>query len=129
MDDLERIKALTARYFDLLYFGDTDLVDVCFLPEATVNSIENNRVVSIDMDGFRARLKGRPSPASINEQRIDALKVIEIESPTTALLKVEVRILGDRYHDYLSLMKIDDNWKIISKVFHRFEIQQQSTTR
>lgn len=128
MDDWQKINVLTAKYFDLLYFGDTSLINVCFLPEATVNSIENNQVVSIDMKGFRARLKGRPSPASIKEERIDTLKLIEIESPTTALVKVEVRILGGRYHDYLSLMKIDDDWKIISKVFHRFEIQQQSTT-
>ncbi len=99
---------------------DTDLVDVCFLLDATVNSIEDNQVVSIDMDGFKARLKGRPSPSSINENRIDALKLIEIESPSTALMKVEVQILGGRYHDYLVLMKHSDEWKIITKVFHRF---------
>ncbi len=127
MDELSRINALTTEYFDLLYFGDTSLVDVCFFPEATVNSIENNRVVSIDMNGFKARLKGRPPPASIHEERIDRLKLIEIESPTTALVKVEVRILGNRYHDYLTLMKIEDNWKIISKVFHRFEHPQPVT--
>ncbi len=122
MNELEPISELTRKYFDLLYFGDTDLVDVCFFPEATVNSIENDTVVSIDMDGFKARLKGRPSPSSINEERIDALKLIEIESPTSALIKVEVRILGGRYHDYLTLMKCGNDWKIISKVFHRFEI-------
>ncbi len=120
MDDLKKIRELAARYFDLLYFADTDLVDVCFLPDATVNSIEDNQVVSIDMDGFKARLKGRPSPSSINENRIDALKLIEIESPSTALMKVEVQILGGRYHDYLVLLKHSDEWKIITKVFHRF---------
>lgn len=120
MDELNQIRQLAIKYFDLLYFADVDLIKECFWSEATVNSIESDQIVSIDMDGFAMRLKGRNSPSSINEARIDALKFIEIESPTTALLKVEVQILGDRYHDYLTLMKRSGEWKIITKVFHRF---------
>ncbi len=122
MEQESNIDQLITKYFDLLYFGDTSLIDDCFFPEATVNSVENDEVISINMDGFRARLESRASPSSIDEERIDTLKLIEFESPTTALAKVEVRILGGRYHDYLALMKRGEDWKIISKVFHRFEI-------
>ena len=59
MNELKCIEELVAKYCDLLYFGDTSLIDSCFFPEATVNSIENDEVVSIDIDGFRARLRGR----------------------------------------------------------------------
>ncbi len=121
MNELRKIEALAAKYFDLLYFGDTTLIGVCFWPQATVNSVDSGQIISIDMDGFADRLKGRPAPSSIGENRIDALKLIEFESPTTALLKVEVQILGDRYHDYLTLMKCSDEWKIICKIFHRFQ--------
>ncbi|MDE0094860.1 MAG: nuclear transport factor 2 family protein [Gammaproteobacteria bacterium] len=120
MNELKEIEALVAKYFDLLYFGDTSLISECFWPQATVNSVESGQVISIDMNGFADRLEGRPAPSSIDENRINALKLIELESPTTALLKVEVQILGDRYHDYLTLMKCSDEWKIICKVFHRF---------
>ena len=121
MNELKQIEALIAKYFDLLYFGDVRLISTCFWPQASVNSVESGQIISIGMDGFADRLKGRPSPSSINENRIDALKLIELESPTTALIKVEVQILGDRYHDYLNLMKCNDEWKIICKVFHRFQ--------
>lgn len=119
--DLEQIQQLLNHYFDLLYFGKTDLIPTCFWPVATVNSVENDQIVSIDMEGFNERLLGRQSPSSINERRIDTLKLIDFESPTTAMVKVEVQILGEKYHDYLTLTKCCDEWKIISKVFHRFK--------
>ena len=119
-DDLVKIEKLIVNYFDLLYFADTDLIEKCFFSEATVNSVEQERLVSIDMERFAARISARPSPSSIEEHREDTLKFIEIESPSTALVKVEVNILGDRYHDYLTLMKQGGDWKIITKVFHKF---------
>lgn len=119
-DDLAKIEKLVVNYFDLLYFADADLIEKCFFSEATVNSVEQGRLVSIDMEGFAARISSRPSPSSIEEHREDTLKSIEIESPSTAMVKVEVNILGDRYHDYLTLMKQGGDWKIITKVFHKF---------
>ncbi len=118
--NFEKIENLAAKYFDLLYFADTGLIDECFFAEAGVYSIEQDQLVSIDMAGFATRISSRQAPSSIDEPRNDVIKMIEIESPTTALLKVEVNILGDRYHDYLILMKRDNQWKIITKAFHRF---------
>ena len=107
LDDQNRIEDLTAKYCDLLYFGDVDLIPVCFHDEA------------IDMAVFLERIRDRPSPASIDEPRNDIVHMIDQFSPTTAMVKVEVSILGDRFYDYLTLMKRAGTWKIISKVFHR----------
>ena len=119
-DDLAKIEKLVVNYFDLLYFADADLIEKCFFSEATVNSVEQGCLESIDMEGFAARISARPAPSSIKEHREDTLKSIEIESPSTAMVKVEVNILGDRYHDYLTLMKQGSEWRIITKVFHKF---------
>ena len=117
--DFEKIEYLAAKYFDLLYFADTGLIDECFFAEAGVYSIEQGQLGSIDMVGFATRISSRPAPSSIDEPRTDVIKMIEIESPTTALLKVEVNILGDRYPDYLILIKRDSQWKLITKACHR----------
>ncbi len=103
---------------DLLYNGDTNLIETVFLPEATVNSVTNGKIVSIDLVGFRERVAGRQSPDSIGEKRDDKIVMIDLSSPTTAMAKVECMILKNHYLDYLSLLKVSEKWGIISKVFH-----------
>ena len=117
-NNILQIENVLRRYLDLLYNGDTNLIETVFLPEATVNSVTNGKIVSIDMVGFRERIAGRQSPESIGEKRDDKIIMIDISSPTTAMAKVECMISKKRYIDYLSLIKFSCKWGIISKVFH-----------
>ena len=117
-DNILQIKNVLRRYLDLLYNGDTNLIETVFLPEATVNSVADGKIVSIDMVGFRERIAGRQSPASIGEKRVDKIIMVDISSPTTAMAKVECMILKNQYTDYLSFIKVSGKWGIISKVFH-----------
>ena len=117
-DNILQIENVLRRYLDLLYNGDTNLIETVFLPEATVNSVADGKIVSIDMVGFRERIAGRQSPASIGEKRDDKIIMVDISSPTTAMAKVECMILKNQYTDYLSFIKVSGKWGIISKVFH-----------
>ena len=117
-DYILQIENVLRRYLDLLYNGDTNLIETVFLPEATVNSVADGKIVSIDMVGFRERIAGRQSPASIGEKRDDKIIMVDISSPTTAMAKVECMILKNQYTDYLSFIKVSGKWRIISKVFH-----------
>ena len=117
-DNILQIENVLSRYLDLLYNGDTNLIETVFLPEATVNSVADGKIVSIDMVGFRERIAGRQSPASIGEKRYDKIIMVDISSPTTAMAKVECMILKNQYTDYLSFIKVSGKWGIISKVFH-----------
>ena len=117
-ENILQIENVLRRYLDLLYNGDTNLIETVFLPEATVNSVADGKIVSIDMVGFRERIAGRQSPASIREKREDKIIMVDISSPTTAMAKVECMILKNQYTDYLSFIKVSGKWGIISKVFH-----------
>ena len=117
-DNILQIENVLRRYLDLLYNGDTNLIETVFLPEATVNSVADGKIVSIDMVGFRERIAGRQSPAIIGEKRDDKIVMIDVSSPTTAMAKVECMILKNQYTDYLSFIKVSGKWRIISKVFH-----------
>lgn len=50
--------------------------------------------------------------------RLDILAI----APTAAVVRVDMEndVIGASFHDYLSLLKIDGQWKIISKVFQRY---------
>lgn len=118
-NDYSEIVAMLGKYFDLLYKGDTGLINQVFLPNAIVCSIVDGKVSSADMDQFHERIALRQSPESRNEARKDRILSIDISGPTTALAKVDLLILpGGLYTDYLSLLKSDNTWRIISKVFH-----------
>ena len=103
---------------DLLYKGDIGLIESVFFQEATVSSVSDGKIISINMDGFRERIATRSSPESVGEIRQDKIILIDISSPTTAIVKVECMILKNHYTDYLSLIKVSEKWGIISKVFH-----------
>ena len=117
-DDLVKIENIIRIYLDLLYKGDVDLIKSVFHQEATVSSISDGKIISINMEGFRKRVATRESPESISETRHDKIILIDISSPTTAIAKVECMILKNHYTDYLSFIKVSEKWGIISKVFH-----------
>tara|TARA_B100000929_G_scaffold115515_1_gene91648 strand:+ start:107 stop:499 length:393 start_codon:yes stop_codon:yes gene_type:complete len=117
-DDLVKIENIIRIYLDLLYKGNVDLIKSVFHHEATVSSISDGKIISINMEGFRKRVATRESPESISETRHDKIILIDISSPTTAIAKVECMILKNHYTDYLSFIKVSEKWGIISKVFH-----------
>ena len=116
--DLAEIENIIRIYLDLLYKGDVDLIKSVFHQEATVSSISEGKIISVNMEGFRKRVATRESPESIGETRHDKIILIDISSPTTAIAKVECMILKNHYTDYLSFIKVSEKWGIISKVFH-----------
>ena len=117
-DNLVKIEKVIKIYLDLLYKGDIGLIESVFFQEATVSSVSDGKIISINMDGFRERIATRSSPESVCETRQDKIIMIDISSPTTAIAKVECMILKNHYTDYLSLIKVSEKWGIISKVFH-----------
>jgi len=43
---------------------------------------------------------------------------IDFSGPTTAIAKVECQLPPRYFTDYLTLLKVDGRWQIISKTFH-----------
>ena len=50
---------------------------------------------------------------------------IESVGPVTAVARVECSIGAKRFDDVLTLVRIDDRWQIIAKVFH-YEFAEES---
>ena len=53
-DNLVKIENVIRIYLDLLYKGDIGLIESVFFQEATVSSVSDGKIISINMDGFRA---------------------------------------------------------------------------
>ena len=46
-DNIVQIENILRKYLDLLYNGDTNLIETVFLPAATVNSLTDGKIVSV----------------------------------------------------------------------------------
>ncbi len=55
-------------------------------------------------------------PAKDLKYRIDVLDV----AVTVAVVRIILEVPGTEFVDYHSLLKVDDQWKVISKVFHQY---------
>lgn len=112
-----------STYFDGLYHSDTDRLKQVFHPRAIYACATEGPLLYLGMDAYFPIVDQRPSPASRGETRRDRIVSIRFAGPATAFAHVECAIGPKRFTDFLSLVRVDNRWQIISKVFH-FDLDQ-----
>ncbi|MFZ6711467.1 nuclear transport factor 2 family protein [Undibacterium sp. TC9W] len=115
------IIAMLNRYFDGLYHSDTSILAQVFHPEAHYYCATEGNLLHLDMQQYFPVVDKRPAPASKNETRRDRIISLEMAGPVTAFARVECAIANKFFTDFLTLVKLDGRWQIVSKVFH-FEL-------
>jgi hypothetical protein len=76
------------------------------------------KFVEIEFEKYMDIVGGRSSPRSLRAERVDQLTSIQQSTSTTAFIVVSLPLAGKSYTDHLSLIKDDEPWQIISKVYH-----------
>ncbi|MFQ5760083.1 MAG: nuclear transport factor 2 family protein, partial [Acidiferrobacterales bacterium] len=61
---------------------------------------------------------GRPSPQSQSQERTGRVVLIDQSGPNSAVVKVQASVKPRDFVDYLTLLRLDGYWKIISKTYH-----------
>ena len=118
MDRFTEVSAALQPYFDGLYESDTRKLAQIFHPSAIYACATSGELLRLDMAEYFKAVDKRPSPASRKEVRRDAIVSIEFAGPVTAFVHARCAI-GPRYFtDFLTLIRVDGRWQIISKVFH-----------
>lgn len=113
----EQVQALLRDYFDALYRCDVDLLSRVFHPRAIYATADEAPPLLRSMEEYFPVVAARQSPASRGETRRDVIDAIEFAGENTAIARVRCSI-GDRdFVDFLSIIRCDDGWRIIAKVF------------
>lgn len=112
------ITAVMADYFDGLYFSDTDRLGRAFHPDAQYVCASDGTLTRLSMAEYFPIVQARPSPASRSEPRADRIISVEFAGPVTAVVRAECAIGQKRFTDFLTFIRLDDEWRIIAKVFH-----------
>lgn len=114
------IKATISDYFQGIYNGDSDKLENAFHLQALLfGDIKGEpyfKTVTDYIDG----VKSRKSPNDLGEDFKMEILSIEIMG-NMATVKAHVPMLGFNYYDFLSLNKINGDWKIVNKLFTHVE--------
>lgn len=113
--------AVVATYFDGLHFSDTGRLRQVFHPQAQYVCVTDGTLLYRTMAEYFPVVDARPSPASRGEARRDEILSIELAGPVTARVVLRCAIGTRLFTDFLTLIRLDGRWQVISKVFHYVE--------
>jgi Putative lumazine-binding len=116
--DFAAVTAVLVTYFDGLHDSDTGRLAQVFHPMAHYVCATDGTLLHRDMAEYFPVVDARPSPASRGEARADEIVSIEFAGPVTARAVVRCRIGPRAFTDYLTLIRLEGRWQVISKVFH-----------
>lgn len=117
---VEKIQQVIQNYFEGIFYGDIDKLKGSFIEQAIlygdVNGVEYRKSLGDYLEG----VKTRKSPKELQE--VFKMKILGIEIlGNNAIVKVHVPMLGYNYYDILSLSIVNEEWKIVNKIFSHVE--------
>jgi hypothetical protein len=121
MTEFAAVIGVLGTYFDGLYHADTDRLTIVFHPKAIYATADEVPMLHRTMDEYFPVVAKRVSPASRNEPRRDVVESIEFAGDNTAFARVRCSIGTKDFIDFLTLVRTDGTWRIMTKIFHMTE--------
>jgi len=117
---LEEIQAVIQNYFEGIYNGDEVQLKEVFHPGTLlfgdIKGVPYFKAITEYIDG----VKSRKSPKDLGKDFKMEILSIELLG-NNAIVKAQLPMLGYNYFDFLSLAKINEDWKIVNKLFTHVE--------
>ena len=107
-----------ALYFDGLYHSDVVRLSHVFHSRAIYVCATESPLTHKTMAEYFEIVAAREAPASRGEARRDEIVGIDIAGENTAFVKAHCAIGPKYFTDYLTFIRDEGRWQIISKVFH-----------
>ena len=95
--------------------GNGDFMRKAFHTEAKVMAFRDGKLTNLTAEEFASRFNGKP--AADEAQRKRRIESVEITG-NAGVGKIVLDYPTVTYTDYMSLLKVGDEWKIINKVFY-----------
>jgi len=109
--ELTAIETVLEGYRDGLYTANTELLATLFHPTANLQAPN----LRLTRDEWLTRVQKRPKPDAEQAQGFD-ISSIEIIGQQ-AVVKLSCTLFGFQYTDVLSLLKENDRWLIVNKMY------------
>ena len=111
-----RIRAALEHYLQGHATGDGAHMRVAFHPVAQLFWIAGDSLARRTSDSYAAGFTGRPADDEAARRR----RIVSIDrTGNAAMAKIELDYPTARFVDYMSLLKVGSEWKIVNKIFYR----------
>jgi hypothetical protein len=112
--DIAAVTETVRAYYDGMMAGDEARLGRAFHPRASIVGNEQGALYWATRDEFVADCKKAVARAGPHEWRIEILSFVG----DTALVRLGGQYAGVWYSDDLSMLRIDDAWRIVHKTFY-----------
>jgi hypothetical protein len=112
--DIAAVTETVRAYYDGSMEGDETKLNRAFHPRACIVGNEHGELVWATLDQYVAECKQMVAEAGPYEWQIDGLSF----EGDTALVRVGSQYAGVWYSDDLSMLRIDDAWRIVHKTYY-----------
>jgi len=112
--DVAAVIEIVRAYYEGSMVGDSAMLNRAFHPRACIVGNEHGALTWATLDEYVAECEKFVSDAGPHEWRIDGLSF----EGDTALVRLGSQYAGVWYSDDLSMLRIDDAWRIVHKTFY-----------
>ena len=120
------IETVLQRYYDGLYHCDPALFDSVFDERAHYHTTSPGTHLYYDMDAYRRVIEARTPPAAAGDAYGYDIEEIRFAGDDAAFAVLKCEMMGKRFTDFLSLVRGARGWRIVAKVFHYDEIEEEN---
>jgi hypothetical protein len=109
------VRATIENYFQGHATGNGDYFRKAFHPEAKLFWIRDGQLATRTSEEFASGASGKPAPDEAQRKR--RIESIDITG-NAAIVKVSLDYPDAHFIDYMSMLKLDGQWKIVNKTFY-----------
>jgi Putative lumazine-binding len=115
ISELDTVKTPLQNYIRAQETGNADFIRQAFTQDAKVMGYMAGKFISWGVEEYTGRFTGKPADdEALRKRSFEVLDATE----DAAVAKVVLDYPAVTFTDYMSLLKIDGKWKIVSKSFH-----------
>jgi Putative lumazine-binding len=118
-EEKQAVKTTLNTFLRATKIGDSELLKQTLLPEGNQKYVENNKYSSKTYPEFLIKFaevrKGKPAADDAKRKR--TIESIEV-SGNAAVAKIMADYPDVKYFEYLALLKIGEEWKIVNNIFY-----------
>jgi hypothetical protein len=103
------------HYLNAQATGNPEFIRKAFFSEARIMAFRDGKLLNLSVEEFASRFNGKPAADEAQrKRRIDSLDI----TGNAAVARIVLDYPTVKFTDYMSLLKIDGEWKIVNKSFH-----------
>jgi Putative lumazine-binding len=113
--EIEAVKIPLENYIKGQATGNGNFIRQAFHKDARITAFRDGKLLNLSVEEFAGRFNGKSADDESKRKR--SFEILEI-SGDAAIARVTLDYPTIKFTDYMSLLKIDGEWKIINKNFY-----------